>query len=212
MIASAWTVYNELAATRPDLIHVLSAPDWPFDTYVYFLFLQLLTFFFPLTQPSFNLDNSFLRNPSFYTRAVLYHHDEKIIFSFSRRLLVGHAPKEIRTAGIPGLTEAQAEAIDAVHFIARKHEFKPRMQRGDLRFINNMAVLHRREAFTNGTGAMRHLVRLWLNNKKRCWDLPRPLRIAWARIFEDDDRGEHWDIEPPRSLEGKILRIAGSCD
>lgn len=31
-IASAWTVYNELAAARPDLIHVLAKPDWPFDT------------------------------------------------------------------------------------------------------------------------------------------------------------------------------------
>lgn len=34
VLASSWTVYNELAATRPDLLHVLSQPDWPFDTYV----------------------------------------------------------------------------------------------------------------------------------------------------------------------------------
>jgi hypothetical protein len=32
IIASAWTVYNELAATRPDLLHTLAQPDWPFDT------------------------------------------------------------------------------------------------------------------------------------------------------------------------------------
>ena len=32
IVASAWTVYNELAATRPDLIHTLAQPDWPFDT------------------------------------------------------------------------------------------------------------------------------------------------------------------------------------
>ncbi|AEO71829.1 uncharacterized protein THITE_2148420 [Thermothielavioides terrestris NRRL 8126] len=189
VISSAWTVYNELAATRPDLIHVLSAPDWPFDT--------------------------FRRNPSYYTRPILFNHDGKIIMSFSRRLLVGHPPKDVRTPGIPGLTEAQAEALDAVHFVARKHEFKPAMVRGDLRFINNMAVLHRREAFTNGAdgtaAATRHLVRLWLNNPARCWPLPRPLRIAWARIFEDPEREEHWDIEPPR-LNGKLLRVAGSCD
>ncbi|KAK4033687.1 bfedabf7-3ea8-4d81-ab25-88f44eff35b9 [Parachaetomium inaequale] len=193
VISSAWTVYNELAATRPDLIHVLSAPDWPFDT--------------------------FQRNPSYYTRPVLFHHNTKIIMSFSRRLLVGHEPKETRTPGIPGLTEAQADAIDAVHFIARKHEFKPAMARGDLRFINNMGVLHRREAFTNGgpdgagagAGAARHLVRVWLNNPSMCWQLPRPLRIAWARIFDDAEREEHWDIEPPR-LNGKLLHVAGSCD
>lgn len=156
----------------------------------------------------------FQRAPVYYTRPVLFHYNTKLILSFSRRLLVGHLPNEIRTPGIPGLTEAQAEAIDAVHFIAAKHEFKPRMERGDLRFINNMAVLHRREAFTNSRdeGGVRHLVRVWLNNQKRCWALPRPLRIAWARIFEDTERGEYWDIEPPRAPNGRILRVSGSCD
>lgn len=37
-MSSAWTVYNELAATRPDIIHTLSRPDWPFDTLVFPLF------------------------------------------------------------------------------------------------------------------------------------------------------------------------------
>lgn len=32
VVASAWIVYNELAVTRPDLIHVLAEPNWPFDT------------------------------------------------------------------------------------------------------------------------------------------------------------------------------------
>jgi hypothetical protein len=32
ILASAWKVYNELAATRPDLIHTLAKADWPFDT------------------------------------------------------------------------------------------------------------------------------------------------------------------------------------
>ncbi|KAF7548799.1 hypothetical protein G7Z17_g6838 [Cylindrodendrum hubeiense] len=170
VLASAWTVYNELAATRPDLIHVLSQPDWPFDT--------------------------FGRTPAFYKRALLYHQDEKIIMSFSRRLLVGHAPSELRTAGIPGLTEAQAEALDAVHFIARKHEIKTKMEKGDLRFINNMAILHRREAFANDADTMRHLVRIWLNNELMCWKLPYDLRLAWARVFDNKEGQRHWDLEP----------------
>lgn len=33
-IASACTVYNDIAQNRPDLLHVLTKPDWPFDTYV----------------------------------------------------------------------------------------------------------------------------------------------------------------------------------
>jgi Taurine catabolism dioxygenase TauD, TfdA family len=32
LLASAWTVYNELAATRPDLINTLAKDDWAFDT------------------------------------------------------------------------------------------------------------------------------------------------------------------------------------
>ncbi|KAK4171360.1 hypothetical protein QBC36DRAFT_391169 [Triangularia setosa] len=186
VLASAWTVYNELAATRPDLIHTLATPDWPFDTYG--------------------------RSPPYYTRPLLFHHDDKIITSFSRRLLVGHLPFDGHSPGIPGLTEAQAEALDAVHFTARCHEITPTLLRGDLRFINNMAIMHRREAFVNSNDTARHLVRVWLNNPSRCWALPRPLRIAWARVFEDDERGERWDIEPPRSVEGKVLRVAGSCD
>jgi len=126
-------------------------------------------------------------------------------------LLVGHKPFEARTAGIPGLTEAQAEALDALHFVAKKHEIKPRMEKGDLRFINNMGILHRREAFENSAAAARHLVRVWLNNEMMCWKLPRDLRIAWARVFDDHEREEHWDIEPPRK-DGKILRVAGTCD
>lgn len=154
---------------------------------------------------------SFGRSPPYYKRALLYHHDEKLIMSFSRRLLVGHLPFEPRSPGIPGLTEAQAEALDAVHFIALKHEFKPRIMKGDLRFINNMGILHRREAFENSDGNHRHLVRMWLNNEQMCWKLPHALRVGWARVFEDEEREARWDIEPIRH-DGKILRVALSCD
>jgi hypothetical protein len=193
VLASAYTVYNELARTRPDILHTLAAPNWPFDT--------------------------FGRDPAFYRRALMYFHDGRLITSFSRRLLVGHAPFQPRTPGIPGLTEAQAEALDAVHFVALRHEIKPRMERGDIRFINNMALLHRREAFENPKGEDaargRHLVRVWLHNTEMCWKLPEPLRLAWARVFEDDDeeRGEHWDLAPVRnSVNGRIMRTGGSCD
>ncbi len=34
-IASALTVYNELALERPDLLEALATPKWIFDKYVY---------------------------------------------------------------------------------------------------------------------------------------------------------------------------------
>lgn len=85
------------------------------------------------------------------------------------------------------------------------------MVKGDLRFVNNMGVLHRREAFENSAVTSRHVVRLWINNEMMCWKLPLDLRLAWARVFEDDGREEHWDIVPPRK-DGKVLRVAGTCD
>lgn len=32
ILASGWAVYNEIAATRPDIIQELAKPNWPFDT------------------------------------------------------------------------------------------------------------------------------------------------------------------------------------
>jgi hypothetical protein len=117
----------------------------------------------------------------------------------------------IRSHGIPGLTEAQAEALDAVHFIAKKHEIRTTVKKGDIRFINNMGILHCREAFENDDTFHRHLIRLWLNNEKMVWQLPPALRLAWARVFHDHERGSYWDIEPPRA-NGALLRTAESCD
>lgn len=134
-----------------------------------------------------------------------------MILNVSRRLLVGHAPNVPRSMGIPGLTEAQAEALDALHFVAEKHEIMPTMENGDMRFFNNMAIMHRREAFENDEAHERHLIRLWLKNEDKCWSLPAPLKLAWARVFEDDERDAFWDIEPPKK-NGRMLRVAGSCD
>lgn len=184
IISSCWTVYNELAATRPDLIHVLAKEDWPFDT--------------------------FGRDPPYYRRGILYHHDDKIMMSYSRRLLVGH-DTEPRSPAIPPLTELQAEALDAIHFIAKSHAIETSMKPGDIRFINNLGVLHCREAYKDDDSHRRHLVRLWCRNEKEAWKLPNALKPAWARVFEDAERDEIWDIEPP-TWNGRLLRQAPSCD
>lgn len=177
IVTSAWTVYNELAATRPDLIHVLAEPNWPFDT--------------------------FTRDPPFYRRPLLYLQDGKVITNFSRRCLVGHATTGPRTPGIPGLTEAQAEALDALHAIGRRHELRISMQTGDIRFINNMGLMHRRDTYRDGEpddgtpaslDQRRYLLRLWLHNPDACWSLPPLLRLAWERIFRDPERDGHWDL------------------
>jgi Taurine catabolism dioxygenase TauD, TfdA family len=109
----------------------------------------------------------------------MYKQDGMLITNISRRLLVGHPPLYPRSGGVSNLNEAQAEALDAIHFTVKQMELRTMMRKGDIRLINNMGILHRREQYTDKAGEMRHLIRIWLNNEMMCWKLPRPLRLAW---------------------------------
>jgi hypothetical protein len=103
----------------------------------------------------------------------------------------------------------QAEALDAVHFTAQSHQLVTTMERGDIRFINNLALLHGRESFENGPNQKRHLVRLWLRGEKEEWPLPAALKTPWAKVFDNPQRPEVWEIEPPE-VDWKVIRHFGS--
>src|SRR5271156_15300 len=159
--------------------------------------------------PSPMMSHRYGRDPTYYNRALLYYHDEKTLINFSRRVLTSH-PISPRTKGIPGLTEAQAEALDAVHFTAKKHKLNFATEKGDMRFINNFAVLHGREAYSDHDmdpdvdeterRSQRHLLRLWLHNEKMAWKLPSALKLVWARTF-DENRRRTWDAAQHMSQE-----------
>jgi hypothetical protein len=184
-IVSGWTVYNEIAATRPDVIHTLSKPDWPHDTYD--------------------------RLPKFHTRPLLYWHDNKVIWVYSQRLLTGFAPSAPRTPDIPGLTLRQANALGYVQQVCNKHAIQTRMEKGDIRFLNNMGLLHCRESFRDSEETRRHLTRVWLHNPDKCWDKPDVLDVAWERAFNDKEREPSLEYAPV-VLDGKLINKAGSCD
>ena len=70
-------------------------------------------------------------------------------------------------------------------------------QAGDMHYINNLAVLHRRDAFVNGedAGAKRHLIRMRLRNETLGWAIPEELQQEWAGAF--DNKGDRvWHLEP----------------
>ncbi|KAL9107069.1 MAG: hypothetical protein Q9227_008015 [Pyrenula ochraceoflavens] len=184
-LASMNAVYNELAATRPDLIHTLSTPNWPYQ--------------------------EFGPNPSTQFRALLYlPSPNRPIFNFSRTMLL---PRQSDSTSAHthshGLTEAQAEALDAVHFIAEKHALRLSYQPGDLIVVNNLALLHARSAFRNSdntvatSGEMssstnqRHLLRLWLRQEPCPWTRPKELAPAWEKTFvPEPGQKEVWDTKP----------------
>ncbi|RMJ01463.1 hypothetical protein CDV36_015793 [Fusarium kuroshium] len=166
IIASAYTVYNVLAASRPDMIRTLARSDWPFAI------------------------------PRFQCRPVLFHHEGRVIMNFGRVALTGNAVHP-RPANLPTVTPRQMEARDAIEAIAKAAQLEIGTQAGDIHFINNLAVLHRREGFVNGEAPRerRHLVRMRLRDDDFGWELPADLRQEWSAAF-NQEAPKIWHLEP----------------
>lgn len=95
------------------------------------------------------------------------------------------------------MSPQQLEALDAIEMIARATEMEIQTQPGDIHYINNLAVLHRRDAFVNGDdhAAKRHLIRMRLRNETLGWTIPDELKQEWSDAFEEE--GERvWHLEP----------------
>ena len=104
--------------------------------------------------------------------------------NFGRTPLLGSASHP-RPSGLPSLTPIQQEALDAIEAIGQATQLEMLTEPGDIHFINNLAVLHRREGFVNGNEASkkRHLVRMRLQDTERGWSIPAELRGEWDRAF-----------------------------
>lgn len=146
------------------------------------------------------------RNPPYHQRALLHISDDKPILNFSRRVLTGSSESP-RSPGIPPITEAQAEALDAVHFSAQKHSLELELKAGDMSFINNYAIMHSRQSFADKGSSRRYLLRLWLNNPEKAWRLPDGLQLPWDRIFAPlHEISNYWDVDPFNTA-GKTRRL-----
>ena len=102
-----------------------------------------------------------------------------------------------RPTQLPSLSAQQLEALDAIEVIARATEMKIQTLPGDMHYINNLAILHRRDAFVNGDEptAKRHLVRMRLRNESLGWTIPDELKEEWADAFSE--KGDQvWHLEP----------------
>ncbi|KAL2198948.1 hypothetical protein P885DRAFT_58358 [Corynascus similis CBS 632.67] len=166
IIASAYTVYNVLAATRPDVIRILARSDWPFAL------------------------------PRFQCRPVIFYRDSKLMINFGRAALLG-SEAHPRAQHLPSLSARQIDALDAIEAIAQATQLEIQTQAGDMHFINNLAILHRREGFSNGQAPTekRHLVRMRLRSTEKGWSIPRELATEWDAAFKKHGV-KHWHVEP----------------
>ncbi|KAH8884172.1 Clavaminate synthase-like protein [Thozetella sp. PMI_491] len=180
-IASSWTVYNQMAATRPDLVKKLAEPIWYFDS------------------------RSKLVGPN--CRPLLFYIDNRIIINFAREPLVG-IKGATRPAELPGPNLEQFQALDLVEKCAAANELMLDLHPGDMTFINNNGILHSRQAFQDNEDSKRHLVRLWLKNKALAWELPRELQYGNSRLFEPNEINEIWAVKPiPRVVFSLAERL-----
>ncbi|BCR89146.1 TauD/TfdA family dioxygenase [Aspergillus chevalieri] len=160
LIASGGRVYNELARTRPDLVRVL-AQEWVIPS---------------------------AKNDTLHKRPLLFYQQptastpERVIIQFSRRSFsgFGNVPQS------KYLTAAQAEALDALHFLADELHISMKLRKGDIQFINNLAVLHARRDYVDDEERRRHLLRLWMRDPENAWATPEEMRGRWSRIYGEE--------------------------
>lgn len=73
---------------------------------------------------------------------------ERIALQYARRYFVGFGALP-RNPNIPPITEAQAEALDTLHFLGDKFCVNTDFQKGDIQYVNNLAIFHARDGFTD---------------------------------------------------------------
>jgi hypothetical protein len=68
------------------------------------------------------------------------------VIQYARRTFTGYGGLP-RSADIPPITEAQAEALDALHFLAEKHAVGLDFRQGDIQYANNLSIFHARDEY-----------------------------------------------------------------
>lgn len=88
-------------------------------------------------------------------------------------------------AAIPELTQIQEEALNIFNIVATKNGLRINSEPGDLIFVNNWALLHARDSYTDDVSvkSSRHLVRLWLRNSELGWAIPANMKVPWDAAF-----------------------------
>lgn len=95
---------------------------------------------------------------------------------------IGPHPKDEKDS-IPCLTSEQANALSILQDVAAKHHAPLQTQPGDIVYLNNLGLMHAREAYEDGASSSRHLVRLWLRNERLGWAVPPTFKRPWDAAF-----------------------------
>ncbi|TLD09904.1 hypothetical protein PgNI_06600 [Pyricularia grisea] len=171
-LSSVSTIYNELAANYPNVLEVLATPNWPIQ-----------------------ITKTRLRH---FLASLISYHDGKVMASLDPGRLgrqqanPEHVPNKASTGAgsslfrVPTLTQVQRDALAVFDQLAHKHKISVGAQAGDILFVNNLALVHARDAYTDeeaAGGQRRHAVRMWLHDEKLAWSRPAGMRAPWLAAF-----------------------------
>ena len=134
-IASAVAVYNIMRQEHPDQLRVLTEP-----------------FHMALQFPHPDHGHRWTRLPFLSVR-------DDVFNACAYRV---HIKRAQALPGVPGLTEAQSNALDAFNTVAERVSVSIELRPGDMEFFNNHVVLHTRTRFSDDRPG-RHLLRVWLS-------------------------------------------------
>ncbi|ORY67028.1 uncharacterized protein BCR38DRAFT_300793, partial [Pseudomassariella vexata] len=158
-VSSAYQLFNELSEKRPDVLQTLS-DHWVLDTF------KDYTYFPPITRPLLHVSDG-----------------DNVVFTYSRFPMVGFKGRQ-RNPALPPISEAQMEAMDTVKYMMTKNAVALPWGRGDIAFINDMAIMHARSSFTeSGEELQRHLLKFYLRDPAQNWQVPETAKKHWERIY-----------------------------
>ncbi|KAI1204572.1 Clavaminate synthase-like protein [Annulohypoxylon truncatum] len=156
-VASMTAIYNALMQSNPWVLHTLARHDWPIQTS--------------------------RRAASFVLSPLLEYYADNLLISMDPARIGPHPLA--RNGSVPQLTAEQREALAVLQDVARKNQLRLETQPGDIIFLNNLGLLHARESYQDSASSSRHLVRLWLRNKRLGWAIPPSMRMPWEASFGD---------------------------
>lgn len=82
---------------------------------------------------------------------------QRVILQYARRTFTGFGALP-RSPSIPPMTEAQAEALDAIKFLGERFNVGLNFRPGDIQYVNKLAVFHARDAFKDTPEIHCHVV------------------------------------------------------
>ncbi|KAH6512419.1 hypothetical protein HBI07_253000, partial [Parastagonospora nodorum] len=152
-VASFWRIYNELLELDPEVLETMAEADWPFE----------------LKQKD--------KEAYLELGPILFFSKGKPMCQLVKAPLLG-TPLIHRDPSMPTVSDKQMHAMHAVEELAKRFCTKLDRKQGDIQFINNLSVMHAREAYRGAQGkpSTRHLLRMFLRDPQNAWEKPARFR------------------------------------